>query len=317
MSRVTPPDTSTRKPAAPWPGRGPRTRAPARGHVVEQHHRGAGGDRLLELLDAVALHLDDAARPQRLRARCTASVIESPARWLSFTSTKSESEPRWLTPPPARTAAFSSARSPGMVLRVSQMRTPPRSPATASTNARVGGGDAGQVAEEVERGALAGEHGAQRAGDGADHLAGREAVAVGDVPGDLDRRGRAARTPRWRRRCPRARRPARATTDDRRAVADSGTSAAVRSPSGPMSSASARATTSRTTCAGGPTVAVATRSSRGLRRGERAAARTARARRSRRTARGTRATTRGSRAGCGCRATPPVPEPTRRARVRR
>ena len=54
-----------------------------------------------------------------------------PARWLSFTSTSSDSDPRWFTPPPARTAAFSSERRPGSVLRVSSTRT--RSPA-ASTN---------------------------------------------------------------------------------------------------------------------------------------------------------------------------------------
>ena len=42
---------------------------------------------------------------------------------------------RWLRPPPAATAAFSSARSPGVVLRVSRMRAPV--PATASTKRAV------------------------------------------------------------------------------------------------------------------------------------------------------------------------------------
>src|SRR4051794_10481554 len=42
---------------------------------------------------------------------------------------------RWLTPPPAATAAFSSARRPGVVLRVSRMRAP--LPATASTKRAV------------------------------------------------------------------------------------------------------------------------------------------------------------------------------------
>ena len=36
--------------------------------------------------------------------------------------THSERLPRWLAAPPARTAAFSSARRPGVVLRVSQTR---------------------------------------------------------------------------------------------------------------------------------------------------------------------------------------------------
>ena len=59
---------------------------------------------------------------------------------------------RWLRPPPAATAAFSSSRRPGVVLRVSRI-------------ARAGAGDrldeargqrrdAGEVAEEVERGPL-------------------------------------------------------------------------------------------------------------------------------------------------------------------
>ena len=42
---------------------------------------------------------------------------------------------RWLTPPPQRTAYFSSARSPGVVLRVS--RTVPPVPSRASTQRRV------------------------------------------------------------------------------------------------------------------------------------------------------------------------------------
>ena len=64
--------------------------------------------------------------------------MPSRPRWLSLTSTISESEPRWFTPPPARTAAFSSARSPGRVLRVSQIRARlPGASAPASTKRRV------------------------------------------------------------------------------------------------------------------------------------------------------------------------------------
>ena len=50
--------------------------------------------------------------------------------------TQSDRLPRWLTAPPARTAAFCSVRSPGVVLRVSQIRADPPD-AAASTNRRV------------------------------------------------------------------------------------------------------------------------------------------------------------------------------------
>ena len=96
-----------------------------------------------------------------------------------------------------------------------------------------------QMAQEVERGALAGEERAQAAPTP------RRAWRRGRPP--RRRRptnaprpeGRAARTPRSRTRCRRSRLPTRATTSTV-AVTSAGTSAAVRSPSGPMSSASAR-----------------------------------------------------------------------------
>ena len=58
------------------------------------------------------------------RARATAAGRSTPprARWLSFTRTMSCSPMRWFTPPPAATARFSSARHPGVVLRVSSTR---------------------------------------------------------------------------------------------------------------------------------------------------------------------------------------------------
>src|SRR6266851_2316555 len=56
-------------------------------------------------------------------ARRTASPTPpAAAAWLSFTRIPSNSAPRWFPPPPARTAAFSSARIPGLVLRVSSRR---------------------------------------------------------------------------------------------------------------------------------------------------------------------------------------------------
>src|SRR5262245_6526079 len=55
--------------------------------------------------------------------------------WLSLISMASSSPKRWLKPPPQRTAYFSSARSPGVVLRVQQMRV--RVPSTRRTNSCV------------------------------------------------------------------------------------------------------------------------------------------------------------------------------------
>ena len=55
--------------------------------------------------------------------------------WLSLTIAMSESEKRWLVPPPHRTAYFWRARWRGSVLRVSRTRA--RVPASASTQREV------------------------------------------------------------------------------------------------------------------------------------------------------------------------------------
>ena len=58
-------------------------------------------------------------------ARATALAREpAAAMWLSLIRTCSPRELRWLRQPPQRTAYFSSARNPGVVLRVSTMRIP-------------------------------------------------------------------------------------------------------------------------------------------------------------------------------------------------
>ena len=82
------------------------------------------------------------------------------AMWLSLIRIASSSPKRWLKPPPQRTAYFSSARRPGVVLRVQQMRN--LVPAVWRTI--IGGqrGDAGKPADEIQRGAFAGEHGTCR-----------------------------------------------------------------------------------------------------------------------------------------------------------
>src|SRR5690606_1452499 len=71
------------------------------------------------------------------RARATAARMPPAAlMWLSLIMTASDRPNRWLCPPPIRTAYFSRKRWPGVVLRVSTIRTPGKS-RTASTNRRV------------------------------------------------------------------------------------------------------------------------------------------------------------------------------------
>src|SRR4051812_2236096 len=70
------------------------------------------------------------------RALRTASPMPpAAAAWSSLTNIPSKSAPRWLVPPPARTAAFSNSRIPGVVLRVSSNRV--RVPASADAYRRV------------------------------------------------------------------------------------------------------------------------------------------------------------------------------------
>jgi spore germination cell wall hydrolase CwlJ-like protein len=83
------------------------------------------------------------------------------AMWLSLIRIASSSPKRWLKPPPHRTAYFSSARRPGRRL-------------AGAADAQIGAGGmanivsgkrgyAGQPADKIQRGALAGQHGARRA----------------------------------------------------------------------------------------------------------------------------------------------------------
>ena len=70
-------------------------------------------------------------------------------------------------------------RRPGIVLRVQHdLRLVP---AIASTSAARRGRHAGQMAEEIQRGALGGQHAARRAADRRDRSPGREAAAVGQL----------------------------------------------------------------------------------------------------------------------------------------
>ena len=172
------------------------------------------------------------------------------ARWLSLSITQSDRLPRWFDPPPARTAAFSSDRSPGVVLRVSQMRAaPPRAAASANRRVSVATPDRWHrklraVRSPVRIGAngpstrpmtapgstAAPSASCQRTSTSASSWANVSTAHA--VP---------ATTPAWR------------ATNEATARASAGTSAALRSPSGVRSSASAACTAARTTWAGGST----------------------------------------------------------------
>ena len=94
------------------------------------------------------------------RARATACAMPpAAAMWFSLIRIASYRPARWLLAPPAATAAFSSARSPGVVLRVSSTFAPV--PSHRARGARGHRRHARQVREEVQRRALAGQ---QRAG---------------------------------------------------------------------------------------------------------------------------------------------------------
>ena len=202
---------------------------------------GARRDRLRDLLERVALDLDGRG-PASARGRAsTASAMPMPARWLSLTSTHvgqraavvhaaAGAHRRLLERRAARAASCGCPRSAPSARR-------------RSTNRRVSVATPEQVAQEVERGALAGEHRPQRPGDRRRRLVpGADGVAVVDAASRPARVGSSCANTsvahavpgehavgaRRRRRRPRA--PSAAT------------SAAVRSPSGPRSSASARAT---------------------------------------------------------------------------
>ena len=95
------------------------------------------------------------------------AMLPAAAMWLSLIRKASKRPMRWLVPPPAATAAFSSLRRPGVVLRVSRIFA-----FGAVDRLDVARGQRrhpGEVAEEVQRGALGGEDRAGRAA-GDQHL---------------------------------------------------------------------------------------------------------------------------------------------------
>ena len=135
----------------------------ARAHVVEQQAVGAGLERLARPRRGRGTRPRPAVPALRPRARAATASPTPPASatWFSLIRIASWRPMRWLVPPPAATAAFSSARSPGVVLRVSRIRAPV--PLDRLDEAGGQRGDAGEVAEEVERRALGGQQRPRRA----------------------------------------------------------------------------------------------------------------------------------------------------------
>ena len=161
VSSVMPPDTSSSV-RRTWPALSfiascdARRRDLVGRHVVQQDRVGTGRRGPRALVDTSRTRRAPFAPASGPAPRATASVMPMPPRWLSLISIQSDRLPRWLRPPPARTAAFASERSPGHGLA----RVP--HPAVASFGGlrhECGGQrrDARQVPQEVQRGALAGE----------------------------------------------------------------------------------------------------------------------------------------------------------------
>src|SRR5262245_29349500 len=186
---------------------------------------------------------------QRSRAWTTAAVIPNSSRWLSLSSTQSDRLPRWLDPPPARTAAFSSARRPGVVLRVSHTRRSPPASVMASTKraVRVATPDRWPRKFSAVRSAV-------RMGASGPRTSAMATPAVTRSPSSAHQASSSWGST-WRKASMAQSRPARmpSARGTNCAVASraGGSSADVRSPKGFRSSARARATASRTATIGG------------------------------------------------------------------
>ena len=119
-------------------GRRPRRRGP-RGPCCRAAAGAAPAARAgLDVGGITALDLDREVRLGGAR-RCDRLLEMPPARamWFSLIRIASSRPIRWFCPPPARTAAFSSERSSGVVLRVSRITARPPSEREASTKRAV------------------------------------------------------------------------------------------------------------------------------------------------------------------------------------
>src|SRR5436309_967488 len=137
-------------------------------HVVEQHEVGAGLDGGVDLVALVALHLHAQPRPAQpgaghgLRYRQAGEVVVLDEHAVGKAAAMVDAAAR------AHRGLLEGAQAGGGLARVADARLAVRGPHVAPGEA----GDARQVAQEVERRALAGEDRGQRPLDAADDLAG-------------------------------------------------------------------------------------------------------------------------------------------------
>ena len=117
-SRVMPPHASVRaRPAT----RATASRSSVGRHVVEQDPVRAGLERRPDAVEVVGLHLHEHARQLAARPRDRLGQPRAGEREVVVLHEHPVEEPHpVVAPPPATTAAFSRARMPGVVLRVSR-----------------------------------------------------------------------------------------------------------------------------------------------------------------------------------------------------
>src|SRR5579875_3512533 len=179
------------------------------------------------------------------------------ARWLSLSRTPSESDARWLAPPPARTAAFWSARRPGSVFRVSTTRVDGLAAPTASTTRRV----AVATPDRWHRKLRAVRSAVRIDASGPRTSPTTDPASTAVPSGACQSTSTAGST--WRKVSSTQSRPARTpgsrATTVVTAARDGSRREAVRSPSASTSSPRARATAWRTARSGGSTLGPGTR----------------------------------------------------------
>ena len=185
-------------------------------------------------------------------ARNASATPPAATTWLSLTIAASDSDMRWLTPPPQRTAYFSSARRPGVVLRVSRTAAPVPSTASAQRRVSVAMPDSRHSRFSAVRSPVSSPRVAAVSDSSTSPRPTRVAVLDAPAPPRPRRRSR-PRTPRPRRpaRRPR-RRPARDEVGGRLLVERHGRRRWSRRAPPARSSSSARRTTSRTYAGSSP-----------------------------------------------------------------
>src|SRR6266536_151454 len=151
-------------------------------HVVEHHDAGAGLDRLRDLLDPLALDLDGAAGPAV--ARCLHRLVDAQPDQVVVLDEEGVGQGRAVVVP-APGADGGLLERPQPRERLAGVEDPDPSPGGLHELAGRGG-DAREVTEDIERGALATEHRAQPSVHAAELGARGEGVAVLVAPRDRD-----------------------------------------------------------------------------------------------------------------------------------